>query len=278
VSDKQIEVLARDMDENGLQQPIEVLPDHTIVAGHCRVKAARRNGWEEIDAIIRCDLAEQGELAVEQYMIRDNCLRRQLSPLQRAQCALSLKELALRRQCDNQPLDHIAKAVIRQTPSTRDEIGGLLRISGREVSRLLRVLETPPEVQTAFDAGHLSLVLAEKVAGLDAAKQEAVAQSIRDGEGAAAAVRKVIAVAADPSLAATSIYGKLLNAVNCAVEVLNDRIKEIKVRDDQVAEHVGTLRNAEPLFRKLIEHEQAEKQRHEENLEKLFGDLRNTGG
>ncbi len=84
VPDEQIEILARDIEENGLQHPIEVLPDYTIIAGYCRVKAARRNGWEEIDAIIRYDLAAQGELAVEQYMIRDNFLRRQLSPLQRA--------------------------------------------------------------------------------------------------------------------------------------------------------------------------------------------------
>ena len=176
VPEEQIRAIAASIKESGLDHPIEVVPDHSgymIVAGHCRVEAARRLGWTEIDATIRYDLAEQGPLAAEFYMIKDNFLRRQLSPLQRAQCALSLKELAMQRQCDGQPLDRVAKAVIRQTQSTRDEIGDLLGISGREVSRLFRVLETPPEVQTVFDAGKLSLVLAERIAGLDDAKQQA---------------------------------------------------------------------------------------------------------
>ena len=80
----QIELLARDMKEHGLQHPIEVLPDYTIIAGHFRVEAARRNKWSHIAAIIRYDLAARGELAVELYVIRDNYLRRQLSPLERA--------------------------------------------------------------------------------------------------------------------------------------------------------------------------------------------------
>ncbi len=192
VPEEQIKALAASIKESGLDHPIEVVPDcsgYTIVAGHCRVEAVRRLGWTEIDAIIRNDLAEQGPLAAEFYMINDNFLRRQLRPLQRAQCALSLKELAMQRQCDDQPLDHIAKAVIRQTPSTREEIGGLLGICGREVSRLIRVLDTPPEVQAAFDAGKLSLVLADKIAGLDEAKQQAVAVAIRKGTDAVTGCR-----------------------------------------------------------------------------------------
>jgi ParB family chromosome partitioning protein len=91
--DEQIEILARDIEENGLQHPIEVLPDYTIIAGHCRVEAARRNGWTEIDAIIRYDLAAQGEFAVEQYMIRDNLARRQMDLLSIARAYKRMKPL-----------------------------------------------------------------------------------------------------------------------------------------------------------------------------------------
>lgn len=277
VSDEQIEILARDMEENGLEHPIEVLPDGTIIAGHCRVEAARRNGWDEIDAIIRHDLAEQGELAVEQYMVKDNFLRRQLSPLQRARSALLLRELAQRRRNEGGQLDRYERAVIRESTCLRDEIGGMLGLSGREVSRLLRVLETPPEVQAAFDAGYLSLVLADKIAGLDDVKQKTLAQAIRGADDTTAVAQRFIAEADGKPVAVMPVYRKLLKAVSSAIEVLSDRIDEIEVRDAQVAEHVETLRRAEPLFRQLIDHEQATRQRREENMERMLGRLANLG-
>lgn len=277
VPDEQIDILAQDMLENGQQHPIEVLPDGTIIAGHCRVEAARRNGWDEIDAIIRHDLAEQGELAVEQYMVKDNFLRRQLSPLQRARSALLLRELAQRRRNEGGQLDRYERAVIRESTCLRDEIGGMLGLSGREVSRLLCVLETPPEVQAAFDTGYLSLVLADKIAGLDDVKQKTLAQAICGAEDTTAVAQRFIAEADGKPVAVMPVYRKLLKTVNGAIEVLSDHIDEIEVRDAQVAEHVETLRRAEPLFRQLIDHEQATRQRHEENMERMLGRLANLG-
>ena len=60
----EIEALARDMDENGLRDPVEVLPDGTLVTGHQRVRAAGLLGWEEIDVVVRHDLADRGDAAV----------------------------------------------------------------------------------------------------------------------------------------------------------------------------------------------------------------------
>lgn len=56
------------MKENGQAHPIEILPDNTIVAGHGRVAAARLNGWPTVKAIVRKDLADAGDLAVERYL------------------------------------------------------------------------------------------------------------------------------------------------------------------------------------------------------------------
>ncbi len=180
-------------------------------------------------------------------------------------------------QCEGQPLDRYAKAIIRQSSSTREEIGGLLGICGREVSRLIRVLDTPPEVQAAFDAGNLSLVLADKIAGLDEAKQQAVAVAIRKGTDAVTAAQQIIVAAADKSVAATSAYRKLLKAINDARDNLLGHIHEIEVRDNLVNEHIAALKNAVTLVRQLIHHERAEKQRHEENLERVFDGLINLG-
>ncbi len=84
--------LAKDLKEHGLDHPVEVLPNLTIVAGHRRVAAAKAIGWDTIDAIVRQDLAEQGEEAIMAFLIRDNAQRRQLSPLERRPLRLRAKE------------------------------------------------------------------------------------------------------------------------------------------------------------------------------------------
>ena len=61
----ELAALAEDMETHGLRHPVEVLPDGTIVAGYQRVRAARRLGWREIDAVVRLDLAALGDAAAE---------------------------------------------------------------------------------------------------------------------------------------------------------------------------------------------------------------------
>ena len=91
-STKRVE-LAKNMREKGLQHPIEALPDGTIICGHQRFEAARRLGWKEIDVWVRDDLANQGDTAVQQWMIEDNLLRRQQDPVALARSYKRLKEL-----------------------------------------------------------------------------------------------------------------------------------------------------------------------------------------
>ena len=64
LSDAEDAALRDDMEKHGLQHPVEILPDRTIIAGHRRVAAAKALGWTKIDAIVRHDLVEQGELAI----------------------------------------------------------------------------------------------------------------------------------------------------------------------------------------------------------------------
>ena len=92
-NDAEIELLAKNMRERGLQHPIEILPDNTILCGHNRVRAAEYLGWEEIDAIVRHDLVGATDQEIEMHVIIDNTCRRQLRPLERARCAFRLREL-----------------------------------------------------------------------------------------------------------------------------------------------------------------------------------------
>lgn len=259
------EALAKDLQENGLDHPIEVLPDMTIIAGHRRVAVAKAAGWKEIDGVVRHDLAQQGEQAILLYLVRDNAQRRQLSVLERARCAFHLKKLAAER-CNRYTFDH-DKWAVRQ--NTRDWVGAALGISGREATRLLNLLETPREVQTAFEDGQLTLVLAGRVAQLDREAQARIAQEIREGKPAKAVVESRVAQTKRRDDCVMPAYRKLLKNVEVAVGALSDRTREVEVVTAQVDQRVETLKRGASLLQALIEHELATRQRREERMNQL---------
>src|SRR5437763_1950535 len=86
ISEEELAALAENMQEHGLREPVEILPDGTIIVGHQRVRAARKLGWKEIDVVVRHDLAAAGPAAVETHFIESNLIRRQLGTLARARC------------------------------------------------------------------------------------------------------------------------------------------------------------------------------------------------
>jgi ParB-like chromosome segregation protein Spo0J len=168
-----VEALAANISEYGLRDPVEILPDNTIVAGRHRALAAELLGWDEVDVVVRHDLAAQGAEAVEEFLIRENVDRRQCSKMELAGAFERLLALAENR---------------RDFDDAEREVGLLrarfaeLGLKERELNRYRAVLRTPPAVQRAFQERALSLVLAGRVAGLPAAKQAAIASAIEAGE------------------------------------------------------------------------------------------------
>jgi ParB family chromosome partitioning protein len=131
----EVKELAADLEANGLLQPVEVLPDKTIVCGHKRVQAAKMLGWTHVTVWVREDLAARGPAAVETRFIQDNVTRRQLSPLELGRCYLRLRELAKGAGRDRLAND--------DPQDLRDQIGQRLGRSGRTLDRYLSVLRTP---------------------------------------------------------------------------------------------------------------------------------------
>src|SRR5262249_7621186 len=172
--DEQLEELAVDMKLNGQLVPIEVMPDGTIICGHQRVKAAKKLGWDSVKAVIREDLAAQGEAAVFDRLVSDNLNRRQLDPLGQARCYQKLKENASK-------LPRKARAAYSGM-DLRDVLAKRFKMSGRTLGRWLRVLSTPLEVQRAVSENRLSLASAGRVAGADQAIAEMIATEIRLGK------------------------------------------------------------------------------------------------
>lgn len=155
LDEPELRALADDMREHGQRQPIEILPDGTIIDGHQRVEAARRLGWAEIDAVIRHDLAEADEASKRSAFLSANLNRRHLHPLDRARLLKALLEAEYGRRpggLRRQELPELAK-----------RIRELMGMGVKNVERYLHVLSTPPIVQHLFKAGLLKLDSAARI-------------------------------------------------------------------------------------------------------------------
>jgi ParB/RepB/Spo0J family partition protein len=240
----QFEDLVESLQKHGQRHAIEILPDgHTIVTGHQRVRAARRLGWTKIRAIIRNDLAEAGTAAVEQHLIEDNLDRRHLSRLALARCYRRLKELERNRSPGTLQANEHAEL--------RDRVGRKLNVSGRNLDRYLRVLDTPRAVQEAFERNDLSLVLAGKVAGLSRSAQEEIAERIGNGESAKAVVADYVDPSNGRHLKPGDACAAFASALERGVADLDGRVDRVSRSD--VAKHRPILGRGHKMIAQLLE-------------------------
>ena len=243
VSDAELEALADDMRKHGQRDPVEILPDGTILAGHQRVRAARWLKWNEIDVIVRHDLAKAGVKAQDRYFISDNLIRRHSSPLGRARCLHHLMEIETDSRAG--ALSWEGKEALKK------QLGERLNLSARSVSRYLLVLAAPPAIQNAFDAGELTLVQAGKVALLEKQKQREIAQRIKAGESARSVVASFLP---QPSKSKHQKVGdavrSLIRGLERALNDLDGRLE--KVVTAHVADHRAVLEQTTPLVEKLL--------------------------
>jgi ParB/RepB/Spo0J family partition protein len=216
----EVKELADDIKLNGLLQPVEILPDGTVVCGHKRLAAVRLLGWTHIDVWIRDDLAHDS-VAAETRLITDNLHRRQLGPLELAKCYLALKVLARANGATYSP--------DQERRDLRDELGKRLGVSGRNLDRYLRVAtQTPTEVQDAVAVGKLAVTLAEKVAGLTTEERDQIAKMIRSGGHARDVVRQFLAAAAPRAKhGPDNAKAAFVSSVASTVRDLNGRVGEI---------------------------------------------------
>jgi ParB family chromosome partitioning protein len=258
---QEVKELAADLQRNGQLQPVEALPDGTIVAGHKRLAAARLLGWAELTVWVRDDLADD-PAAAERRLIEDNLNRRQLGPLELARCYRHLKLLEARRGAGG--LSDSAKSDLR------DAIGRRLGVSGRNLDRYLRVLDgTPPEVQAAVASKKLPVTVAERVAGLGKPVRERIAAEIRGG----ADPRKVVG----PFLTKKSVQHRLpRDAKTAFIKSLERGLADLGGRVEQVHGITPEERKTLQRGRKLIERLQA-RAKKQPRTQPSFAASRDTG-
>jgi ParB/RepB/Spo0J family partition protein len=240
--DAELRALATDMQRHGLRQPIEIRPSGEIITGHQRVLAAELLNWTEIDAIVRRDLDDKGDAAVEAHFLADNLHRRQLSPLGRARCRKRLMEIESGSR--NGVLDWRQKEKLKAT------IGAQLRLSPRSLSRYLLVLKAPPAVQHAFDRNGITLIAAGKVARLPRSTQREISQRIEAGESAKKVVGGYLGKTNSRHRKVGDATACFLGALQRGLADLNGRLE--KVGPAHVAAHLHTLRQARTVIKHLI--------------------------
>lgn len=246
LSEAELKELAADLRKNGLVNPVEVLPDGTIVAGHQRVRAAKLLEWKLIDCWIRTDLAETGAAAIEERLVMDNLHRRQMTMLERARCYRRLRELA-------HGDDYWSRDKIRG--DLRDYIAQQFGVSGRTLDRWERVLDAPKAIQDAVNSGALPMALAGKAAGLSAKTQDQIAVRFANGENPRAVVMEFLGGQSPrPPKLGTAVH-HLAKELAHAHRDLSGRVDHIEsCLPDDVR---GSLRKGLKLIRRLISRDDA---------------------
>lgn len=165
-SESALEELADDIKKNGLQIPIEILKDGTIICGHRRVQAMLENGETKIPAIIRDDLGDDAnDPVVINRLVNDNLQRRNLDDLELARCCKVMKESGLLPDSKGDIRDFIAAL-----------IG--CGLSGRSLDRLVRLLDLPREIQDMITRGELNKSQGAKILALPEQEREALIASL----------------------------------------------------------------------------------------------------
>jgi ParB-like chromosome segregation protein Spo0J len=258
--------LAADMKLHGQLQPVEIVPSGIIICGHKRVAAARLLGWTEIDVWVRTDLADK-PAEVERRLVEDNLYRRQLGPMAIARCYRHLKQLASKFAAG---ADQPQRLAGREHEDLRDQLARRLDMSGRNLDRLLRILEhAPAVVQHAVEAGRLPMTVAYQVAGLDPEVKKQIAAEIRSGVEPVEVVRRLVAKP-DPR----HKHGR--EAGLAFVKMLERGLVDLDGRVEQAGwftpVQVQTLRMAGDVIKQLLKHSERLDKKKERRLARYLAE------
>jgi len=219
VSETVLDELARDMDDRGLQQPVEILPDGTVIAGHQRLRAARKLGWPEINVIVRDDLGEADDPEALFHLVADNALRRQADAIATARAYRALKELERRREWDELRYE--------DRRETRDRIGDVLGMTGRNLDRLENLLDLPRPIQDAVSRRELTQAVALQIRNLPIVKQQEIAAAIAEGRPAKEVVAPFFSSSDNEPVLRGQRYARFMRQLENAVDDLMPHVDHV---------------------------------------------------
>ncbi|QDU29426.1 hypothetical protein ETAA8_45360 [Anatilimnocola aggregata] len=151
-----VECLMADILANGLREMIEVTPEDVIISGHRRRAALSRlqcdghSQFEEVEVLVRYDLAAQGKQAIERRLLEANLNRRQLTVMEFARVTKAMHETE-------------ARTIPLSNAKLLNSIAGKFNVSRKTLERSWALLELPIELQRLVDNKRLTQQLAQQI-------------------------------------------------------------------------------------------------------------------
>ena len=181
INDDKMETLVESIRENGVLNPVIVRPDQTgnyeMISGHRRLHAAGIAGLDKIPAIV----IEMSDDEAIIKMVDANIQREEILPSERA-WSLKMKMDAMRRQGSRSDLtcgtEFHKKSVDER--KTREVIGNESGMTGRQVTKYIRLTELVPELLSITDEKKITLAMAVDISYFDEQVQKWVYEYLKD--------------------------------------------------------------------------------------------------
>lgn len=181
INDDKMESLVESIRDNGVLNPVIVRPDQTgnyeMISGHRRLHAAGIVGLDKITAIV----IEMSDDEAIIKMVDANIQREEILPSERA-WSLKMKMDAMRRQGSRSDLtcgtEFHKKSVDER--KTREVIGNESGMTGRQVTKYIRLTELIPELLSITDEKKITLAMAVDISYFDEQVQKWVYEYLKD--------------------------------------------------------------------------------------------------
>ncbi len=220
---------------------VQATPGGRVVYGYPVILAARRAGLDEIEVVVREDLASQDDCPVALSVIDAALERGNLSPLGIARW--------LRRAHQLIPTTPPEALREYQLGTLDQQVARRLGVSPRNAQRYPRLLRAPPEVQAAYEAGRLTLVAAGQAACFPPAQRADLTAAIRTGEDPRRAVARFLTAPVGRHIRVTASGRDLARDLQ---RVLGRHLDQVKVLApgealDRAVARLQQLRSATPV-------------------------------
>ena len=183
VDDERMDELVDSIKANGVLTPVIVRPDdegtYEMISGHRRLHAAKRAGLKKIPAIVKQVTDDEATI----MMVDANVQREEILPSERA-FSFKMKMEAMNRQGKRLDLAETSGTEFHKLDvddrKTRTTIGNEAGMTGRQVSKYIRLTDLVPDLLDLVDMKKVTITLAVEISYLDKQIQEWIYEYIKD--------------------------------------------------------------------------------------------------
>ena len=237
--------------------------------GIAGLKRLKKNGEKQVEVVVRHDLSDS-DFAMEE-LITDNLYRQQLDPVSIARCYEELRVLEIRR-CPQ-------KKQNTKMGDFRDQIAARMpvKITGRHLDRLRRLLKLPLAVQDAIRDGVLKTTHGDLILAKPKKDQEQIAEAILAGMDAKQLIQRFGLQQLVHKKPPEVILQDVLKSLNKGVPTLEaeiDKLEKIQTRNDHKA--LVIIDRSLQLFSKVRDRLQEQVAKREINLKAMRSEFKNV--